>query len=122
MKNKLDLRTELDIPAFESTTAVEKFQNETLRPVLKLQNEVFLAVFENYAINLNSNFETVSTEKKWKFIEQSIQKDVALKNIFLGITIGMFSKEELEVYLIDTKTYNKRILTMLVERLRSQIQ
>lgn len=122
MKNKLDLRTELAIPTFESTTAIEKFQNETLRPVLKLQNEVFLAVFENYAIKLKSDFNTLSTEKKWIFIEQSIQKDIALKNTLIGITIGMFSKEELEAYLTDTKTYNKRILTILVERLRSQMK
>ena len=122
MENKLDLRTELDLPTFESTTAIEKFQNKTLRPVLKLQNEVFLAVFENYAIKLKSDFKTLSTEKKRIFIEQSIQKDVALKNTLIGITIGMFSKEELEAYLLENKIYNKRILTMLVERLRSQMK
>lgn len=122
MKNKLELRSAIEIPTFENTTAIEKFQNETLRPVLKLQNEVYLSVFENYAINLNSLFKTLSTEKKWIFIEQSIQKDIALKNIFIGITIGMFTDEELEVYLLETKTYNKRILTMLIERLRNQIK
>lgn len=122
MKNKLELRSALQIPTFENTTAIEKFQNETLRPVLKLQNEVYLSVFENYAINLNSDFKTLSTEKKWKFIEQSIQNNVSLKNIFIGITIGMFTDEELEVYLLETKTYNKRILTMLIERLRNQIK
>ena len=122
MKNKLELRSALDIPSFENTTAIEKFQNETLRPVLKLQNEVYLSVFENYAIKLKSAFKTLSTEKKWIFIEQSIQKDIALKNIFIGITIGMLTDEELEVYLLETKTYNKRILTMLIERLRNQIK
>ena len=122
MKNKLELRSAIEIPTFENTTAIEKFQNETLRPVLKLQNEVYLSVFENYAIKLKSAFKTLSTEKKWKFIEQSIQNNVSLKNIFIGITIGMFTDEELEVYLLETKTYNKRILTMLIERLRNQIK
>ena len=122
MKNKLELRSALQIPTFENTTAIETFQNETLRPVLKLQNEVYLSVFENYAIKLKSAFKTLSTEKKWIFIEQSIQKDIALKNIFIGITIGMLTDEELEVYLLETKTYNKRILTMLIEKLRNQIK
>lgn len=121
MENKLDLRPELDIPIFESTTTIEKFQNETLRQVLKLQNEVYISVFENYAIKLKSDFKTLSIEKKLIFMEQSIQKDVALKNMFLGITIGMFNKEELDAYLVETKTYNKRILTMLIERLRTQV-
>lgn len=122
MKNKLELRSAIEIATFENTTAIEKFQNETLRPVLKLQNEVYLSVFENYAVKLKSDFQTLSTEKKWIFIEQSIQKDIALKNILIGITIGMFTNEELEVYLLETKAYNKRILTMLIERLRNQIK
>ena len=122
MKNKLELRSALQIPTFENTTAIETFQNETLRPVLKLQNEVYLSVFENYAIKLKSDFKTLSTEKKWKFIEQRIQNNISLKNIFIGITIGMLTDEELEVYLLETKTYNKRILTMLIERLRNQIK
>jgi hypothetical protein len=122
MKNKLELRSAIETLTFENTTAIEKFQNETLRPVLKLQNEVYLLVFENYAINLNIHFKTLSTENKWKLIEQSIQKDVALKNILIGVTIGMLTKEELINYLLESKTYNKRIITMLVERFKSQIK
>lgn len=122
MKNKLELRSAIETLTFENTTAIEKFQNETLRPVLKLQNEVYLLVFENYVINLNIHFQTLSTENKWKLIEQSIQKDVALKNILIGVTIGMLTKEELVNYLLESKTYNKRIITMLVERFKSQIK
>lgn len=121
MKNKLELRSAIEIPTFEDTTAVEKFQNETLRPVLKLQNEVYVLVFENYALKQKSDFKTLSSQKKSIFIEQSIQKDLVLKNIFLGVTIGMFSAEELEIYLTDSKTFNKRILTMLIERLKDQL-
>ncbi|MBW7676401.1 hypothetical protein [Chryseobacterium chendengshani] len=55
------------------------------------------------------------------FIEQSVQKDSVLKNIFIGMTIGMFTLEELDVYQSDSKVFNKRIISMLIERLKSQM-
>ena len=33
---------------FSTTSTEERFQNETLRPILKLQNPLLLAVFHNY--------------------------------------------------------------------------
>ena len=122
MINKLDLRESLQIPVLEASTAEETFQNQILRPVLKLQNELYLSFFINYAIRQNADFNSLSTEKKSDFIEQSLQKHNILKNIFIGMTIGMFTLQELKVYNSDSKTFNKRIITMLTERLKSQIK
>jgi hypothetical protein len=122
MINKLDLRESLQIPVLETSTAEETFQNQTLRPILKLQNELYLSLFTNYAIRQNADFNSLSTAKKSNFIEQSLQKDNILKSIFIGITIGMFTLQELEVYNFDSKVFNKRIVTMLTERLKSQIK
>ncbi len=33
---------------FSTMRPEERFQNETLRPILKLQNPLFIAVFHNY--------------------------------------------------------------------------
>ncbi len=40
MTTKLDLRANLDLASFDSTSEIEKFQNQTLRPILKLQNDL----------------------------------------------------------------------------------
>jgi hypothetical protein len=93
-----------------------------MRPILKLQNELYLSLFTNYAIRQNGDFNSLSTAKKSNFIEQSLQKDNVLKSIFIGITIGMFTLQELEVYNFDSKVFNKRIVAMLTERLKSQIK
>ncbi|MCS3870726.1 hypothetical protein J3D55_003642 [Chryseobacterium ginsenosidimutans] len=122
MINKLDLRETLPIPVLETSTAEETFQNQTLRPILKLQNELYLSLFINYAIRQNADFNSLSTAKKSNFIEQSLQKDNVLKSIFIGITIGMFTLQELEVYNFDSKVFNKRIVAMLTERLKKQIK
>ena len=34
----------------QNMTEEERFQNQTLRPILKLQNDLLLASFENYFI------------------------------------------------------------------------
>ena len=121
MITKLDLRESLNIVNSETTTETEIFQNQTLRPILKLQNDLYLSMFINYAFKQKADFSSLSISKKQIFIEQSIQKDAVLKNTFIGIAIGMFTIDEMEVYQSDNKVFNKRIITMLIERLKNQI-
>ncbi|WP_294333318.1 glyoxalase [uncultured Chryseobacterium sp.] len=120
MPGKKDLREKLNLPIFDTTSETELFQNQTLRPVLKLQNEIYLMLFKDYALRKTSDFDTLKKEQKLNFIDQSLQKDNALRNIFIGITIGMLTPEEMKIYLSDTKAFNKRIITMLTERIKSQ--
>ena len=121
MTTKINLRETLNLPNSETTTPTEIFQNQTLRPILKLQNDLYISLFTNYAIRQNSDFNALSSAKKAVMIEQSLQKDNVLKNTFIGMTIGMFTAEEMEIYISDSKLFNKRIITMLIERLKSQI-
>ena len=121
MNTKIDLRTPLITTNSEATTASETFQNQTLRPVLKLQNDLYLTLFMHYATRQKTDFETLSIGSKKTFLQQSLQKDVGMKNIFIGMTIGMFTKEEMEIYVSDSRELNRRIITMLIERLQSQI-
>lgn len=121
MPDKKDLRENLSLPIYENSNDIEIFQNQVLRPVLKLQNEMYLMLFRDYAVKKISDFNALSTEKKTTFIHQSLQKDNALRNIFIGMTIGMLTSDEMKIYLSDTKAYNKRISTMLSERLKSQV-
>ena len=120
MTTKLDLRPTLDLPTLELMTPVENFQNQTLRPILKLQNETYLALFQTYTVRQKTDFNALSRDKKRIFIEQSLQKDLVLKNTFIGITLGIMTMEELEIYILESKEYNRRIITMLMERIKSQ--
>ncbi|MCD0480596.1 glyoxalase [Chryseobacterium sp. LC2016-29] len=122
MITKLDLRESLNITNSEATTETEIFQNQTLRPILKLQNDLYFSLFINYALRQKTDFSSLSISKKQIFIEQSVQKDTVLKNTFIGMTIGMFTLEELKIYESESKVFNKRIITMLIERLKSQIE
>ncbi|MEM0577369.1 glyoxalase [Flavobacterium polysaccharolyticum] len=100
----------------------EAFQNQTLRPILKLQNDLFLASFENYITKNKKDFYNLSTEKKLLLIENSIQKDIKFRNALKGIVIGLFTLEEYQTYIQNSSNLNKRMMNMLIERLKSQIQ
>ena len=100
----------------------EAFQNQTLRPILKLQNDLFVASFENYITKNKKDFYGLSTEKKLLLIENSIQKDIKFRNALKGIVIGLFTLEEYQTYIQNSSNLNKRMMNMLIERLKSQIQ
>lgn len=121
MPTKKDLRENLSLPTFENSSETELFQNNVLRPVLKLQNDIFIQIFRDYAMRKMSDFTSLKNEQKINFTKQSLQKDIALKNTFIGMTIGMLTPEEITVYISDSKSFNKRIITMLSERIKSQI-
>ena len=121
MTSRLDLRPIIKTKEFEKSTDEEKFQTLTLRPILKLQNDLLLGLFKNHITESKIMYYSLSPENKVLFIENSLQKNIVLKNKLIGVTLGMLTIEELAVYSADTNLYNKRIMSLLIERIRSQI-
>jgi len=105
----------------EQSSAEERFQNQTIRPILKLQNDLFVDVFKNYISKHKNDFYSYSTEKKLQFIENSIQKDIKFRNSLKGMVIGLFTINEYEDYIKNSSNLNKRMMNMLIERLKSNI-
>jgi len=104
------------------SSSEEVFQNQTLRPILKLQNDLFVASLENYINKNKRDFYSLSVEKKLLSIENAIQKDIKFRNALKGMVIGLFTSEEYQTYIQNSSNLNKRMMNMLIERLKSQIQ
>lgn len=100
----------------------EIFQNATLRPILKLQNDLIVLVFQNYVNQIKLPFKDFTVEKKMSSIATIISKDIQLQNTLKGIVIGLFTTEEYHYYSKTISNSNKRIKAMLIERLQSQLQ
>lgn len=100
----------------------ELFQNQTIRPILKLQNDLFIAVFVNYVNKNKADFYSYTVEKKLQTIENSIQKDIKFRNSLKGIVMALFTIEEYETYIQNSSSLNKRMMNLLIERLKSQVQ
>lgn len=117
------IRPELSLkPSQAGESSEEFFQNRTLRPVLKLQNDLLLAAFRNYAIKHKGYFFELGQEKKLRYIENAIQKDIKFRNSLKGMIIGQFTLEEYERYIRSSSSLNKRMMNMVVERLKDQLQ
>ena len=99
----------------------EYFQNNTLRPILKLQNDLLIEVFKNYAVKQKNTFFELSPDKKEKYIENVIQKDIKFRNSLKGMVIGLFTTDEYVEYIKNSSNLNKRMMNMLIERLKSQV-
>ena len=104
------------------SSEVEVFQNATLRPILKLQNDLIVLVFQNYVNQIKLPFKDFTVEKKMSSIATIISKDIQLQNTLKGIVIGLFTTEEYHYYSKTISNSNKRIKAMLIERLQSQLQ
>jgi len=103
-------------------TAEEFFQNKTLRPVAKLQNDLLVAVFRNYARKHKNVFYDLSIEKRMDYMENAIHKDMKFRNSLKGIVIGQFTMDEYTSYIQNSSALNKRMMNIVKERLKSNIQ
>tara|TARA_B110000238_G_scaffold72102_1_gene79188 strand:- start:161 stop:571 length:411 start_codon:yes stop_codon:yes gene_type:complete len=100
----------------------EYFQNTVLRPIIKFQNELLIAVFLQFCTKYKNVFFDLSTEKKILYIESSIIKDSKLRSSFRDLIIGLFSVEEYSEYLKNASALNKRMTGIIKERLISHVQ
>ncbi len=100
----------------------ERFQNETLRPIIKFQNDLLLASFQNYIVKTKNTFYELRLEKRMDYIANALQKDIKYRNSVKGIIMGQFTVEEYENYIQNSSALNKRIINMVIKRLQDQIQ
>jgi hypothetical protein len=104
------------------TLHAEAFQNRTLRPIAKFQNDLLIEVFKVYIQYRKNKFYELNLENKQKYIEDAVKKDAKLRRQVQGIFIGLFTVEEYKAYSMDYKSFNKRINNLSIERLKSNIQ
>lgn len=113
-----------EIPSIQNTTKtldLEVFQNKVLRPILKLQNTIFVSVFLDELRRKKQDFTTFNSEDKHKAIQRHLNTNSSLKQRFLGIVMGLFTNTEMDFYQRYMSAINKRIFSMLKIRLEDQL-
>jgi hypothetical protein len=118
----IDLRGGILGAILPQSTLEEIFQNKTLRPILKLQNDLFIQVFINYAQKQKNVFFSLTPDKKMTYIENVIHRDIKFRNSLKGMIIGLFTVDEYFEYIQNSSNLNKRMMNLLIERLKSQLQ
>lgn len=112
----VSLRPELALPNQADMSDLEKFQNDTLRPVLKLQHELLIA-----HVNTNPHFKKIkplaSSPDDYKArVIAFMKQQASLKNQIIGLIVGHFTLKEFGFYSNHCGEVNKRILQMAGER------
>lgn len=102
-----------------NTSSIELFQNGTIRPILKFQHEILLAIFYTAIAKNKIPFSSLKQEEKEITLDELFQKNLSFKNQSIGAIIGIFSREEFAHYIEDSSAYNRRIITMLKQRILS---
>ncbi|TDN89414.1 hypothetical protein DET49_106159 [Salegentibacter sp. 24] len=119
----IELRPEIpSARVSENMSLDEQFQNKTLRPIAKLQDELLLEVFRNYTKKHKNKFYELKLDQRLAYIENAIQKDIKFRNSLKGIIIGQFTLDEYATYIKNSSALNKRMMNIVKERLQSNIQ
>jgi len=103
----------------ENTSTEEKFQNNVLRPIIKLQHELIISYFENYIKLKKINIKNLDKIQKKEFFQKKIKNDTQFKTDLRSLIIGLFTLDEYNEYLISSSSINKRINSIIQQRLTS---
>ena len=104
-----------------NTSDLERFQNEVLRPIIKMQNNLLVALFNNYISNRKIEFNKLKAEVQENKINSILTKDINFKNILIGSILGHLNKNEIEIYLKSKSELNKRIIQIVKQRLQDNL-
>ncbi|WP_418636375.1 glyoxalase [Winogradskyella sp.] len=107
---------------YDTIGSEELFQNKTIRPIVKLQHDLLIVVFKNYITKHKNVFYELSLEKQLAYIDNTIHKDTKFRNAVKGMLIGQFTVEEYALYIQNSSSLNKRMMTIVKERLIDSIQ
>ena len=96
---------------------MERFQNEVLRPIIKLQHELIICCFQHYLKKRKIFLEELDFAKKTNLIHKLLKTDTQLKKELRGFIIGLFTIEEYQEYIKMYSELNKRVNNMILQKL-----
>jgi len=102
-------------------TEIEIFQNEVLRPILKFQHELLLIELKESIILRNLLEKSISLETKRQQIKHYIQSNKELKYQLIGQITGLLTNSEFEFYKKNKSECDKRISSMVLDRMLSTL-
>ena len=114
---KIKKRPELSNKLHLGTLKFERFQNESIRPIIKMQHDILIIMFQNYLIKKKLDFTALEEVKQKEHINSIVTKDIVFKNLIVGVVIGQFSKIELNFFFKNSVELKKRIIQIIKYRL-----
>ena len=114
-EERLALRPQLTLAPASSPD--ERFQNDTLRPILKMQHELLLTAFTLYLEKRKVRIQQLPREQRFAKVKELVSRDNRLRGLLFGIAVGHFTAEEMQFYVGNDGMVNRRLTNLLTERL-----
>ena len=112
---RLALRPVLDLAP--ASAPEESFQNETLRPILKLQHDNLATVFRLFLEKRKVRPEQTPVAARLAKVKELVTRDNRLRGLLFGMVIGHFTTAEMDYYRDNDGAVNRRLTNLLGERL-----
>ncbi len=94
----------------------EQFQNKVIRPIIKAQHGLLIAVFLDYLKVKKIDIDNFNKDNRKLKIKSIFNTDIHFKNELKGLVMGQFSPEEYRDYAKIKAKINKRIWTIQCQR------
>ena len=114
----LQLRPDLGLDSNHSGPE-ETFQNQTLRPVLKMQHDLLVRLFRPQISKQKVPYFNWTREVQKEWVARTLRSDSSLRQMLVGIVIGHFTLDELDTYMESESNLRRRLISLLVQRLQS---
>ncbi|UOQ53513.1 hypothetical protein [Hymenobacter cellulosivorans] len=105
----------------EPESTAGDFLHRTLRPVLKLQNELLLLLVADFLREHHVAFRTRDAAEQLRMITELLGRNVKLRYTIIGAVVGLFTRAEQEFYRQHRSEVNRRLLELATQRVNSQL-
>ena len=114
----LALRPVVLIETTDTADTVGTFLHATLRPVLKLQNDLLLAVVTDFVRDHHIVLRPTDQQHQ---LTELLGRNTKLRHTVVGLITGIFTTEEYAFYRLHRAELNRRLLEMALRRVLDQV-
>lgn len=106
----------------DNSTEIETFQNRTLRPIIKFQHSLLIAIIRTSIQNYKIDFLDKTELKISEYISDLLQKNKGISLQIIHSITGLFTTDEYIFYTKNSKEVHKRIIQMCKERFQTNLE
>ncbi len=105
-----------------NSTEIEAFQNTTIRPIIKFQHNLFIRILKNRLDSLKFNITSATETKISEKITSVLNTNDQLRQQLIHSITGLYTIDEFEFYIKNSKEIHKRIIQICKERFLTNIE
>ncbi len=107
--------------AIPTPATIADFQQQVLRPLLKLQHPVLLATVTDFALEYRLPLATSDATTAHRLLTELLERNARLRATLVGVVTGLFTHEELAFYRQHRNELNRRLLDLAQQRVLSSL-